>query len=142
MYAIETWDSTCAFGDRIAVERLTLTAPRGAVLGFLGSNGAGKTTTVRMLAALIAPTSGSAVAARYRLGEEDHAIRRNVGLLTESPGLYERLSMRQNLNSLRGSMTSMPPMLKRKQSGTCACLVCGIAATIRWAVSRKECDRN
>jgi ABC-2 type transport system ATP-binding protein len=97
MHAIETWDLTRAFGDRVAVERLTFTAPRGAVFGFLGPNGAGKTTTVRMLAALIAPTSGSAVVTGYRLGEEDHAIRRNVGLLTESPGLYERLSARQNL---------------------------------------------
>jgi ABC-2 type transport system ATP-binding protein len=97
MHAIETWDLTRAFGDRVAVERLTFTAPRGAVFGFLGPNGAGKTTTVRMLAALIAPTSGSAVVAGYRLGEEDQDIRRNVGLLTESPGLYERLSARQNL---------------------------------------------
>lgn len=97
MHAIETWDLTRAFGDRVAVEHLTFTAPRGAVFGFLGPNGAGKTTTVRMLAALIAPTSGSAVVTGYRLGEEDHAIRRNVGLLTESPGLYERLSARQNL---------------------------------------------
>jgi ABC-2 type transport system ATP-binding protein len=49
MHAIETWDLTRAFGDRVAVERLTFTAPRGAVFGFLGPNGAGKTTTVRML---------------------------------------------------------------------------------------------
>ncbi len=97
MHAIETCDLTRAFGKRVAVESLTFTAPRGAVFGFLGPNGAGKTTTVRMLAALIAPTSGSAVVAGYRLGAEDQAIRHNVGLLTESPGLYERLSARQNL---------------------------------------------
>jgi ABC-type multidrug transport system, ATPase component len=97
MNAIETCDLTRAFGERVVVDRLTFAAPRGAVFGFLGPNGAGKTTTVRMLAALIAPTSGSAMVAGYRLGEEDQDIRRNVGLLTESPGLYERLSARQNL---------------------------------------------
>ncbi|MGB9754927.1 MAG: multidrug ABC transporter ATP-binding protein [Roseiflexus castenholzii] len=97
MNAIETCDLTRAFGERVVVERLALAAPRGAVFGFLGPNGAGKTTTVRMLAALIAPTSGSAVVAGYRLGEDDQMIRRHVGLLTESPGLYDRLSARQNL---------------------------------------------
>ncbi len=98
MNAIETCDLTRAFGGRVVVDRLTLAAPRGAVFGFLGPNGAGKTTTVRMLAALIAPTAGSAVVAGYRLGEDDQLIRRSVGLLTESPGLYERLSAHQNLH--------------------------------------------
>lgn len=97
MNAIETHELTRAFGERVVVERLTIAAPRGAVFGFLGPNGAGKTTTVRMLAALIAPTAGSAVVAGYRLGEDDQMIRRSVGLLTESPGLYERLSAYQNL---------------------------------------------
>lgn len=97
MNAIETHELTRAFGERVVVERLTLAAPQGAVFGFLGPNGAGKTTTVRMMAALIAPTAGSAVVAGYRLGKDDQMIRRNVGLLTESPGLYERLSAQQNL---------------------------------------------
>ncbi len=97
MHAIETYELTRAFGDRVAVDHLTLAAPRGAVFGFLGPNGAGKTTTVRMLAALIAPTSGSAVIEGNRLGVSDQEIRRRVGLLTESPGLYDRLSARQNL---------------------------------------------
>ncbi|MDW8215634.1 MAG: ABC transporter ATP-binding protein, partial [Roseiflexaceae bacterium] len=97
MSAIETYELTRAFSGRVVVDRLTLTALRGAVFGFLGPNGAGKTTTVRMLAALIAPTAGGAVVAGYRLGKDDQMIRRSVGLLTESPGLYERLSARQNL---------------------------------------------
>ncbi|MCS6840939.1 MAG: ABC transporter ATP-binding protein [Roseiflexus sp.] len=97
MSAIETYELTRAFSGRVVVDRLTLTAPRGAMFGFLGPNGAGKTTTVRMLAALIAPTAGGAVVAGYRLGKDDQMIRRSVGLLTESPGLYERLSARQNL---------------------------------------------
>ena len=96
-YAIETERLSRAFGSRPAVEELTLAIPRGAVFGFLGPNGAGKTTTVRLLTGLIAPTGGTAVVAGHRLGVNDEAIRRSVGLLTESPGLYDRLSPLQNL---------------------------------------------
>jgi ABC-2 type transport system ATP-binding protein len=95
--AIETNHLTRTFGSLVAVDDLTLAIPEGTVFGFLGPNGAGKTTTVRVLAALIAPTRGSAVVAGYRLGEQNEAIRQSVGLLTETPGLYDRLSAWQNL---------------------------------------------
>jgi ABC-2 type transport system ATP-binding protein len=97
MNAIETHELTRVFGDRTAVDRLTLSIPSGAVFGFLGPNGAGKTTTVRMLAGLIAPTGGTARVNGRALGAENDAIRASVGILTETPGLYERLSARQNL---------------------------------------------
>lgn len=97
MNAIETQALTCKFGERTAVERLTLAIPAGTVFGFLGPNGAGKTTTVRMLTTLIAPTSGSAQIGGYTLGKDDNAIRRIVGILTETPGLYDKLTARQNL---------------------------------------------
>src|SRR5919197_2949013 len=95
--AIETHSLIRRFGDRVAVEDLSVAVEQGTVFGFLGPNGAGKTTTVRMLAALIAPTAGDAVVAGHRLGADDDTLRRSVGILTESPGLYERLSARQNL---------------------------------------------
>ncbi|TFH08360.1 MAG: ABC transporter ATP-binding protein, partial [Candidatus Atribacteria bacterium] len=69
----------------------------GEVFGFLGPNGAGKTTTVRMLSALIEPTSGSASVGGRALGRENRAIRQSVGVLTETPGLYKRLSAWDNL---------------------------------------------
>src|SRR5438477_8818717 len=97
MNAIETQELTRTFGRLLAVDRLTLAIPHGAVFGFLGPNGAGKTTTVRMLAALIAPTSGMATVAGHSLGADNNAIRRSVGILTETPGLYSRLSALQNL---------------------------------------------
>ncbi|HMN13353.1 MAG TPA: ABC transporter ATP-binding protein [Bellilinea sp.] len=81
----------------VAVENLTLDIRQGEVFGFLGPNGAGKTTTLRMLTALIAPTSGTAEIDGHKLGHEDTEIRRSVGILTESPGLYERLSAEVNL---------------------------------------------
>lgn len=80
-----------------AVDGLTLEVTEGEVFGFLGPNGAGKTTTVRMLTSLIRPTSGTAQVAGYQVGVDDVKIRRNVGLLTESPGMYERLSAEKNL---------------------------------------------
>jgi ABC-2 type transport system ATP-binding protein len=95
--AIETRGLTRRFGDRLAVDALTLEVPSGTVVGFLGPNGAGKTTTVRMLAALVAPTSGTAVVAGHRLGEDNDAIRSSIGILTESPGIYASLTARQNL---------------------------------------------
>jgi len=97
MNAIETHDLTRAFGSRTAVDRLTLTIPQGTVFGFLGPNGAGKTTTVRMLAALISPTGGTAQVNGHQLGRDDPLIRRTVGILTETPGLYDRLTAEQNL---------------------------------------------
>ncbi len=97
MNAIETEQLTRSFGPLVAVDHLTLSIPAGSVFGFLGPNGAGKTTTVRMLAALIAPSSGTATVAGYQLGVQNQAIRRSVGILTETPGLYDRLSAFENL---------------------------------------------
>ncbi len=97
MNAIETNHLTRTFGSLVAVDDLTLAIPEGTVFGFLGPNGAGKTTTVRLLSALIAPTRGSAAVAGYHLGENNDAIRQAVGILTETPGLYDRLSAWDNL---------------------------------------------
>ena len=94
---ITTNGLTRRFGDLVAVEDLHLEVSKGEIFGFLGPNGAGKTTTVRMLAALIAPSSGTANVAGFHLGRENRAIHRHVGVLTESPGLYKRLSARDNL---------------------------------------------
>jgi ABC-2 type transport system ATP-binding protein len=97
MNTIETHKLTRKFGNLVAVDNLTLSIPEGTVFGFLGPNGAGKTTTVRMLTALIAPTSGTANVIGHELGTDNQSIRRSVGILTETPGLYDRLSAEQNL---------------------------------------------
>ena len=89
---------TKRFGDVLAVEDLDMDVKSGEIFGFLGPNGAGKTTTIRMLSALISPTSGKAKVAGYEVGREDNEIRRNAGILTESPGLYDRLSAERNLS--------------------------------------------
>ena len=94
---ISASELTRKFGDITAVSDLHLDVERGEVFGFLGPNGAGKTTTIRMLAALIAPTSGEAEVAGFHVGKDNRAIRQNVGVLTETPGLYKRLSAMDNL---------------------------------------------
>ena len=83
--------------ELIAVDQLDLEVAEGEVFGFLGPNGAGKTTTVRMLTSLIKPSSGEVLVNGFRIGVQDTEIRRAVGILTESPGLYERLTAEQNL---------------------------------------------
>ena len=95
---IQTHNLSKRFGENIAVDNLTISIPAGEIFGLLGPNGAGKTTTLRMLTALIAPTGGEAYVAGYRVGQDDTALRKNVGILTESPGLYDRLSAERNLD--------------------------------------------
>ena len=85
------------FRTVIAVHDLSFEIPAGQVFGLLGPNGAGKTTTVRILAGLIAPSAGSARIADLQLGSDNTAIRALTGILTESPGLHDRLTARQNL---------------------------------------------
>jgi ABC-2 type transport system ATP-binding protein len=81
----------------LAVDGLSLAVREGEVFGFLGPNGAGKTTTVRMLTCLIGPTAGRATVNGLAVGRDDQAIRQCVGLLTETPGMYDRLSAERNL---------------------------------------------
>jgi ABC-2 type transport system ATP-binding protein len=94
---IHTKNLSRSFGDILAVDRLTISINPGEVFGLLGPNGAGKTTTVRMLAALLEPTSGEAYVAGFQIGKEDQKIRRKIGLLPEAPGLYDALTAEQNL---------------------------------------------
>jgi ABC-2 type transport system ATP-binding protein len=94
---IHTENITKEFGSVLAVDNLTLDVREGEVFGFLGPNGAGKTTTVRILTSLISPTRGSATVAGFAIGSRDTDIRRTVGLLTETPGMYDTLSAEYNL---------------------------------------------
>lgn len=88
---------TKKFSTTTAVNALSLDVAEGEVFGFLGPNGAGKTTTVRMLTSLIAPTEGKATVNGFELGRDDDRIRAGVGILTETPGMYDRLSAEKNL---------------------------------------------
>jgi ABC-2 type transport system ATP-binding protein len=86
------------FGPAWAIRGVDLEVRRGEVLGLLGPNGAGKTTTVRMLTALIEPSEGTATVDGLDVRTEPDAVRARVGILTETPGLYEKLSAGANLD--------------------------------------------
>ena len=88
---IELTGLTKTFDGFTAVDGVTLSVAAGEILALLGPNGAGKTTTVRMLAAILQPTAGRAVVAGYDVTEHPQEVRRQVGLLTEHPGLYLRM---------------------------------------------------
>jgi ABC-2 type transport system ATP-binding protein len=85
------------FGDRWAIRDVSFEVRAGEVLGLLGPNGAGKTTTVRLLTALIEPTEGGAEVDGLDVRREPDRVRTRVGVLTESPGLYEKQSAVGNL---------------------------------------------
>ncbi len=92
-------DLSRSFGTTMVVRDLNLSVRDGEVFGFLGPNGAGKTTTVRMLTCLIGPTGGTATVDGLSITNEQEAmqIRARVGLLTETPGMYDTLSASKNL---------------------------------------------
>jgi ABC-2 type transport system ATP-binding protein len=88
---IETHDLTRRFGGTVAVERLTLRVPAGAIVALLGPNGAGKTTAVRMLAGLLAASDGTAAVAGCDVRTDPAGVRARVGLVTDVPGLHEQM---------------------------------------------------
>ena len=91
------------FGSRIAVDDVRFDVARGEIVALLGPNGAGKTTTMRMLAGLIAPTSGTvAIDGVGWDAATGSALRSRIGFLTESPGLWDRLTVRENLRIYAG----------------------------------------
>jgi ABC-2 type transport system ATP-binding protein len=113
--AIRARGLTKRFGPRSAVEDVTFDVPAGEVFGFLGPNGAGKTTTVRMLATLVRPTEGTAEVAGVPLTQDAGAdVRSRIAVMTETAGLYLRLTVYDNLEYFAG-LYGMPPRQARER---------------------------
>lgn len=85
------------FGDFIAVDRISLEAQRGEVVGFLGPNGAGKSTTIRMLCGLLRPTAGQALVAGYDVAREPERVRQRIGYMSQKFSLYNDLRVIENI---------------------------------------------
>ena len=85
------------FGSLVAVDNLDLTIQRGEVFGLLGPNGSGKTTTIRMLCALMEPTSGRAEVAGIDVTADAEGVRRRIGYMSQKFGLYDDLTIVENM---------------------------------------------
>ncbi len=81
----------------LAVDHIDFTVPRGEIFGFLGPNGAGKTTTQRMLTTLLAPTEGQILILGHDLAQDDHPVKRQIGLVPEESNIYTELTAWDNL---------------------------------------------
>jgi len=93
MEIIETHDLCKSFDSKRAVDRLTLTVPRGAIYALLGDNGAGKTTTIRMLTGLAPPDSGTATILGQDCWAHAVGLRTKVGYVPERPRFYDWMTV-------------------------------------------------
>lgn len=89
---------TKRYGNRVVVDHVDMQVERGRIYGFLGPNGSGKTTTIRMLCGLLTPDDGSGTCLGFDIRKESRKIKRQVGYMTQRFGLYEDLSIEENLD--------------------------------------------
>ncbi len=89
---------TRRFDDRVAVDGLTLSVGRGELFGIVGPDGAGKTTTLRMLGAVLRPTSGDAVVAGVSVTRDPEGVKRHIAYMSQRFGLYTDLTVRENID--------------------------------------------
>ena len=95
--AIELAAASRLYGERVALDRVSLSVPEGRTLVVFGPNGAGKSTLLRILATLLRPHAGTVRVLGHELPREAHAVRGRVGFLGHEPLLYRELTGRENL---------------------------------------------
>ncbi|MBO3767953.1 MAG: ABC transporter ATP-binding protein [Candidatus Brockarchaeota archaeon] len=115
MQAIETIELTKKFGNLVAVDKLSFEVEKGEIFGILGPNGAGKTTTIRLLACLLSPSSGSANVGGFDIVKDSMKVREIVGIQTENPSLYERLTAYENLDFFAEAYGILDSQERRKR---------------------------
>jgi len=98
MDAIRTEALTKSFGTVTAVDRLSIDVAEGEIFGLVGPDGAGKTTTMRLLTAIMDPTSGDAWVAGHHVVREAEAIKENIGYMSQRFGLYPDLTVMENID--------------------------------------------
>ncbi|MBN1315083.1 MAG: ABC transporter ATP-binding protein [Anaerolineales bacterium] len=113
--AIETIELVKRFDGFTAVDCVTFHVKRGEIFGFLGPNGAGKTTTIRMLLGLIAPTSGQGIVLGFDIVHQAAGIRQRIGYVSQRFGLYNDLTVSENLNFFGGTYGVRNRLLKERK---------------------------
>jgi ABC-2 type transport system ATP-binding protein len=101
-YAIQCENLTKRFGDRIAVNNLSISIKKGSIYGFLGPNGSGKSTTIRMLCGLLTPTSGTGTVLGFDVMTQSEEIKQRIGYMSQKFSLYEDLTVEENLDFYAG----------------------------------------
>ncbi len=96
--AIDVRGLTKRFNGRAVVDDLAIQVARGRICGFVGPNGSGKTTTIRMLSGLLTPDAGEGTCLGFDIRRESRRIKLRVGYMTQRFGLYEDLSIEENLH--------------------------------------------
>ncbi len=100
--SIEVKNLKKVFGKFTAVDDISFEVYPGEIFGFLGPNGAGKSTTIKMLCALIKPTSGTATVAGYNVKNQAFDVRKSIGYMSQKFSLYEDLTVEENLRFFAG----------------------------------------
>lgn len=95
--AIEVENLTRRFGNCAAVDGVSFSIRYGEIFGYLGANGAGKSTTIRMLCGILAPTGGTARVGGFDVNREPERIKRSIGYVSQRFGLYNDLTVEENL---------------------------------------------
>ena len=101
-----------SFGDKKVVKDFAIQVPKGMIFGFLGPNGSGKTTTIRMLCGLLTPDAGEGQCLGYDIRTQAQEIKSHVGYMTQRFGLYEDMTVRENLEFV-GRMYGVTPLKQR-----------------------------
>jgi ABC-2 type transport system ATP-binding protein len=102
MNSIEVNNLTRKFGSFTAVDNISFNVKKGEIFGFLGANGAGKSTTIKMLCAIMEPTSGDALVAGFSIKKEPDMVKKNIGYMSQKFSLYNDLTVEENINFFGG----------------------------------------
>ncbi len=107
-------DLTKAYGQTLAVDRVSFEVEKGQIVGFLGPNGAGKSTTLKVLTCYHPPTSGGATVNGFDIFKQSEQVRENLGYLPENTPLYPEMRVEEYLD-FRGRLRKMPRDDRRKR---------------------------
>jgi ABC-2 type transport system ATP-binding protein len=113
---IDVHGLTKRYGGRTVVDHVDMRVARGRIYGFLGPNGSGKTTTIRMLCGLLTPDEGNGTCLGFDLRSESRKIKREVGYMTQKFGLYDDLSIEENLDFIARVYQVRDPRRKVKST--------------------------
>jgi ABC-2 type transport system ATP-binding protein len=122
--AIDVHGLTKRYGGRSVVNGISLQVETGRIVGFLGPNGSGKTTTIRMICGLLTPDAGRGTCLGLDIMADAATIKRQVGYMTQKFGLYDDLSIRENLDFV-ARLFELP---QRKQAVDEALMRLGLSA--------------